>query len=109
MQKNLENREKGIDKLPEWVYNTVTRLREATENMNENQEDITMTNAKRFYAVQIGNDYSSDWGSTRKREAIVMAHQAARENPGKEIRISICTTDDDFCEREIVIREGSLA
>ena len=71
------------------------------------QEDITMTNAKRFYAVQIGNDYSSDWGSTRKREAIVMAHQAARENPGKEIRISICTTDDDFCEREIIIRAGS--
>ena len=73
------------------------------------EEDITMTNAKRFYAVQIGNDYSSDWGSTRKREAIVMAHQAARENPGKEIRISICTTDDDFCEREIVIRGGSRA
>ena len=71
------------------------------------EEDITMTNAKRFYAVQIGNDYSSDWGSTRKREAIVMAHQAARENPGKEIRISICTTDDDFCDREIIIREGS--
>ena len=73
------------------------------------QEDITMTNAKRFYAVQIGNDYSSDWGSTRKRDAIVMAHQAARENPGKEIRISICTTDDDYCEREIVIRDGSRA
>ena len=71
------------------------------------QEDIAMTNAKRFYAVQIGNDYSSDWGSTRKREAIVMAHQAARENPGKEIRISICTTDDDFCDRQIIIREGS--
>ena len=73
------------------------------------EEDITMTNAKRFYAVQIGNDYSSDWGSTRKRDAIVMAHQAARENPGKEIRISICTTDDDFCDREIVIRKGSRA
>ena len=71
------------------------------------QEDTTM--AKRFYAVQIGNDYSSDWGSTRKREAIVMAHQAARENPGKEIRISICTTDDDFCDRQIIIREGSRA
>ena len=69
------------------------------------EEDTTMS--KRFYAVQIGNDYSSDWGSTRKREAIVMAHQAARENPGKEIRISICTTDDDFCDRQIIIREGS--
>ena len=67
------------------------------------------TMSKKFYAVQIGNDYSSDWGSTRKREAIVMAHQAARENPGKEIRISICTTDDDFCERQIIIREGSRA
>lgn len=71
------------------------------------EEDFTMTKAKRFYAVQVGSDFSSDWGSTRKREAIVMAHQAARENPGKEIRISVCTTDDDFCEREIVIREGS--
>ena len=63
--------------------------------------------SKKYYAVQIGNDYSSDWGSTRKREAIVMAHQAARENPGKELRISICTTDEDFCESEIIIREGS--
>ena len=66
-----------------------------------------MTNAKRVYAVQTGNDYSSAWGSTRKRDAIVMAHQAARENPGKEIRISICTTDDDFCDREIIVRGGS--
>lgn len=65
--------------------------------------------AKKFYAVQVGNDFSSDWGSTRKREALVMAHQAARENPGKEIRISVCREDDDYCEQEIVIREGSRA
>ena len=29
--------------------------------------------AKKFYAVQVGNDYSSDIGSTIKREALRMA------------------------------------
>nr|DAV14207.1 MAG TPA: hypothetical protein [Caudoviricetes sp.] len=42
-KKILENSKKGIDKLPNRVYNIATRLRKATENMNENQEDITMT------------------------------------------------------------------
>ena len=41
--------------------------------------------AKKFYAVQIGNDYSSDIGSTIKRDALRMAKQEARRNPGKEV------------------------
>lgn len=65
------------------------------------------TMAKKFYAVQIGNDYSSDWGSTRKRDAFAMARRAARENPGKEIRISVCTVNDDYCMRQIIICDGS--
>lgn len=64
---------------------------------------------RNFYAVQVGNDYACDYGSTRKREAFVMARRAARENPGREIRICVCSTDDDFCIREIIIRDGSRA
>ena len=62
--------------------------------------------AKRFYAVQHGDDYSSDWGSTNKRKAYAMARAMCKEYPDEEIRIVYCTTDSDFCDREIVIREG---
>ena len=61
---------------------------------------------KKFYAVQVGNDYSSDNGSTVKREAMKMARAAAKENPGMQIRISVCKVDDDYCMQEIVIRDG---
>lgn len=59
-----------------------------------------------FYAVQHGNDYSSDYGSTNKRKAYSMAHALEREYPQDEIRISVCSIDDDFCTREIIIRSG---
>ena len=62
---------------------------------------------KKFYAVQVGTDYSSDNGSTNKREALRMAKQEARRNPGKEVRISVCTEGDDFCTAEIIVQEGS--
>ena len=64
--------------------------------------------AKKFYAVQIGNDYSSDIGSTIKREALRMAKQEARRNPGKEVRIAVCTTADDFCTAEIVVQAQAI-
>ncbi len=59
---------------------------------------------KKFYAVQVGNNYSSDNGSTVKREAFRMARREAKANPGKEVRISVCRVDDDFCEEEIIVR-----
>lgn len=72
----------------------------------------------RFYAVQVGDDYSQDYGSTRKRNAIVMAHAEMRSprNNGKEVRIAVC---DYVCQDSlnpeskdwevtstIVLREG---
>lgn len=62
--------------------------------------------AKRWYAVQHGDDYSSDNGSTVKREAMKMARELGREFPQDEIRISLCREDDDFCEGLIIVREG---
>lgn len=62
--------------------------------------------SKRFYAVQHGDDYSSDYGSTVKREAMKMANRLAKEYPDDEIRISLCREDDDFCEGEIIVRNG---
>ena len=61
---------------------------------------------KKFYAVQVGNDYACDNGSTNKREAVRMARQEARENPGKEVRIAVCTVDDDFVTSEIIVQEA---
>lgn len=63
--------------------------------------------ARRFYAVQVGTDYSCDNGSTNKRKAFAMARREARENPGEEVRIAYCMTDDDFCDEEVIIQEES--
>ena len=35
--------------------------------------------AKKFYAVQIGNDYSSDIGSTIKREALRIPYRTVED------------------------------
>lgn len=63
---------------------------------------------KRFYAVQHGDDYDCGYGSTVKREAIKMANALKRDHDydGEEIRIAIVSCDDDFCEGEIIIRDG---
>lgn len=64
---------------------------------------------KKFYAVQVGDNYECDYGSTVKREAIKMANAEKRDhnNDGLEIRIVICSTDSDYVIDEIIIREGS--
>ena len=62
--------------------------------------------AKRWYAVQHGSDFSSDFGSFVKNEAMKMARAMHSEFPGEEIRIALCRVDDDFCEDEIVVFAG---
>lgn len=64
-------------------------------------EDIKM--AKRFYAVQHGNDNACDFGSTVKREARKMATELHKEYPEDEIRVIYCTTEDNFCDQEVII------
>lgn len=61
----------------------------------------------KFYTVQHGNDYSSDYGSTVKRKAYTIARELGREYPQDEIRISVCSVDDDYCTCEIIIRESN--
>ena len=65
--------------------------------------------SRNWYAVQVGDDYTSDYVSTFKREALRMARQEAKkpENDGLEIRIAVCSTDDDYCQDEIIVRDGS--
>lgn len=65
---------------------------------------------KRWYAVQHGSNYDCDHGSTRKKEAVKMAN-ALKKDPdfkGEEIRIALIDMEHgDFCDGEIIIREGS--
>lgn len=63
--------------------------------------------SKKFYAVQHGNDFASDYGSNVKREAMKMARELGKDFPEEEIRICVCREDDDFCEEEIIVREGN--
>ena len=65
--------------------------------------------SKRWYAVQHGDDFASDNGTTVKREAYKLARQAHKDYPGEEIRIVLCRVDDDFAEDEIIVYEGSRA
>lgn len=62
--------------------------------------------SKRFYAVQHGDNFESDNGSTVKREAMKIARQMHKDYPGEEIRICLCREDDDFCEGEIIVFDG---
>lgn len=62
--------------------------------------------SKRFYAVQHGENYECDFGSTVKREAYKMARELHRSHPGEEIRICLCREDNDFCEKEIIVFES---
>ena len=63
--------------------------------------------SKRYYAVQHGTDFSSDNGSTVKREAYRIAREMHRDYPGEEIRISIEREDDNYTEDEIIVYEAS--
>lgn len=65
--------------------------------------------SKNWYAVQVGSDYASDYGSTVKREALRMARKEAKkpENDGLEVRIAVCSTDNDYCREVIVVRDGA--
>lgn len=60
-----------------------------------------------WYAIQVGNDYASDYGSTIKRKAFQMAKKEAHKNPESEVRICVCKTNDDFCDKEIIIQHGN--
>ena len=59
-----------------------------------------------WYAVQHGDNFESDLGSTVKREAYKMARALHKEFPKEEIRIALCTTEGDFCEGEIIVYNG---
>ena len=62
--------------------------------------------SKRWYAVQHGDNFECDNGSTVKRKAMQRARQMHRDYPGEEIRICLCREDDDFCEGEIIVFNG---
>lgn len=63
---------------------------------------------KKFYAVQNGDNYDWDYGSTVKREALKMANKTKRDHDydGEEIRIAVIDCDAEYCTAEIIIREG---
>ena len=61
---------------------------------------------KRWYAVQHGDNFDTDNGSTVKREAMKLARELHKDYPDEEIRICYCREDDDYCEREEIIYEG---
>lgn len=64
--------------------------------------------SRRFYAIQHGYDFSSDTGSTVKREALKIARFYAKQYPEEEIRVVYCRVDDDFAEDVIIFREGEI-
>lgn len=63
--------------------------------------------SRKWYAVQHGNNFDSDCGSTVKRDALRIANRKHRDYPGEEIRICICRVDNDFCKEELIIFPGT--
>ena len=62
--------------------------------------------ARRWYAVQHGDDYDCGYGSTVKREAMKMARALHKDYPDDEIRLCLCRCGDDYCDGEIVVFDG---
>ena len=60
-----------------------------------------------WYAVQHGDNFEIDFGSTVKLEACKMARELHKEYPDEEIRIALCTTESDFCDGEIIVYNGT--
>ena len=63
---------------------------------------------KKFYAVQHGDNFDWDYGSTIKGEAVKMANAMKRESEydGEEIRIAVIDCDINYCMEELIIRDG---
>lgn len=59
----------------------------------------------KFYAVQIGDNFDWDNGAETLEAAEAMAREEIAD--GKEIRIAVIDVDTDYCEQEIIVREGS--
>lgn len=53
---------------------------------------------RRYYSVQVGDDWTDDEGSTIRREAFRMARRKKRANPDEEVRIVLRTVEDDYCD-----------
>ena len=64
---------------------------------------------KKFYAVQHGDNFDWDYGSTVKQEAVKMANAMMydKEYDGEEIRIAVIDCDADYCMEELIIRDGA--
>lgn len=62
----------------------------------------------KFYAVQVGDDYSWDYGSYDAEEARGMAKIEANDadNDGKEVRIAIIDTKYNVCDGVQIVLEG---
>lgn len=63
---------------------------------------------RRYYSVQVGDDYTDDYGSTVKREAFRMARREAKANPDKEVRIALRTVENSDVEDVIIVQEGKI-
>ena len=64
---------------------------------------------KKFYAVQNGSNFDWDNGSKNYEEAIEMTNELVADHnyDGEEIRIAVIDVDNNFCDDEIIIREGN--
>lgn len=59
-----------------------------------------------FYAVQHGDETDCSSGSEIMAEAFAIAEDFHEWFPEEEIRICVCTLDDNFCKKAIIVYEG---
>lgn len=61
-----------------------------------------------FYAVQNGSNFDWDYGAGIYSSAVAMAKNLMddRDYDGQEIRIAVIDVENNFCENEIIMREG---
>ena len=62
----------------------------------------------KFYAVQHGENYDWDNGSVFYQLAYYMAAAMISDTDydGQQIRIAVIDTDTEYCDEEIILRDG---
>lgn len=95
----LENNLESYDTA---VYNYVEGLAETFENTGM----VGCVNAEYyFYAVQVGEETDCSTGSFEYDEAMEIAEGYA-QTTNEEVRIVVCTSDDDFAIKTITVQEA---
>lgn len=96
----------GSDRQTHKIYPCWQRQKMRNINTIKTSNLNTTNRPCHWYAVQVGaDDTDCGTGAYRKDVACAMARMFASGNPGTQVQVVLCTTDDDFCLSQWTVQE----